>query len=119
MANKTLDQTANELIKKVQREFYGPYIIQNNSTAVPAGDLVTDEYTIYPKSAGSYYDASGRFYMVPDTVYGPRLLRPLIHQARERQHPLKVNYWDVIKSITSPQRGTLDIPQYLKINSQD
>lgn len=119
MAQTTLDKTTNELIKRVQREFYGPYIIQNDGIVVPAGDLVTEEYTIYPKSVGSFYDNSGRFYMNPDTVYGPKLLRPLIHQARERQHPLKVNYWDVIKSIMSPQRRTLDIPQYIKINSQD
>lgn len=100
MATNSSNKVVQDFIDRVVKEVNGPFLIQSDGTAVPwpdKEDRFTDEYNVYPTySVYSPYFIGAKKYIVPDTIRGPKILRPIKHIYHDIQNrPKLINYLSI------------------------
>lgn len=99
MANTT-QKLASYIGERLLDDVYGPKLIQSDGTVVPypdKEDRFTDEYDIYSLHTPFHpLWIGGQPHHKPDTVRGPKILRPFKHWYHEAQwNPGLLNYLSI------------------------
>lgn len=117
-----LQKLASYIGERLKEDVYGPKLIQSDGTIVPFPDKeerFTDEYDIYALHTPFHpLWIEGQPHHKPDTVRGPKILRPFKHWYHEAQwNPGLLNYLSIfgntIKDVVT------DRPPFYPIFQQD
>ena len=122
MAN-TWQKLSSYIGERLWDDVYGPKLIQSDGTVVPypdKEDRFTDEYDIYSLYTPFHpFWSGGRQYHKPDTVRGPKILRPFKHLYNESQwNPGPLDYLSIfgntVKDVVTDKRPSYSIFQQNK-----